>query len=47
LADNSNFGGGGGEMGVYDINGDVLTDVVSGTGHKAVAVKSAPLRSLP
>jgi hypothetical protein len=33
LADNRNFGGGGGEMGVYDVNGDGLTDVVSGSAH--------------
>jgi hypothetical protein len=33
FADNSNFGGGGGEMGVYDVNGDGLTDVVSGSAH--------------
>ena len=33
LADNSVFGGGGGEMGVYDVNGDGITDVVSGSAH--------------
>jgi hypothetical protein len=33
FADNSNFGGGGGEMGVYDVNGDGLADVVSGSAH--------------
>ena len=33
LADPAVFGSGGGEMGVYDVNGDGLTDVVAGTGH--------------
>ena len=27
------FGNGGGEMGVYDVNGDGLTDVVNGSAH--------------
>ena len=33
LADPAVFGSGGGEMGVYDINGDGLTDVVAGNAH--------------
>jgi hypothetical protein len=33
LADPAVFGSGGGEMGIYDVNGDGLTDVVAGTGH--------------
>jgi hypothetical protein len=33
LADPAVFGSGGGEMGVYDVNGDGLADVVAGTGH--------------
>jgi hypothetical protein len=33
LSDPAVFGSGGGEMGVYDINGDGLTDVVAGNAH--------------
>ena len=33
LADPAVFGSGGGEMGIYDANGDGLADVVAGTGH--------------
>jgi hypothetical protein len=33
LGDPSIFGSGGGEMGVYDVNGDGLTDVVAGSAH--------------
>jgi len=33
LGDPSVFGSGGGEMGVYDVNGDGLTDVVAGSAH--------------
>jgi hypothetical protein len=33
LSDPAVFGSGGGEMGVYDVNGDGLADVVAGTGH--------------
>jgi hypothetical protein len=33
LADPAVFGSGGGEMGVYDVNGDGLTDVVAGNAH--------------
>lgn len=33
FGNNGVFGNGGGEMGVYDINGDGLTDVVNGSAH--------------
>ncbi len=33
LGDPSIFGSGGGEMGVYDVNGDGLNDVVAGSAH--------------
>ncbi len=33
LGDPSVFGSGGGEMGVYDVNGDGLNDVVAGSAH--------------
>ncbi len=33
FGDNSTFGNGGGEMGVYDVNGDGLADVVAGNAH--------------
>jgi len=33
LGDPTIFGSGGGEMGVYDVNGDGLTDVVAGSAH--------------
>jgi hypothetical protein len=33
LGDPSTFGSGGGEMGVYDVNGDGLADVVAGSAH--------------
>ena len=33
FGDNSVFGSGGGEMGVYDVNGDGLPDVVTGSAH--------------
>src|SRR5205823_171152 len=33
FGDNVTFGNGGGEVGVYDVNGDGLTDVVMGQAH--------------
>lgn len=33
FGNNGVFGNGGGEMGVYDVNGDGLTDVVNGSAH--------------
>ena len=33
LGDSSVFGSGGGEMGVYDVNGDGVNDVVAGSAH--------------
>jgi hypothetical protein len=33
LGDPNVFGSGGGEMGVYDVNGDGLADVVAGSAH--------------
>jgi hypothetical protein len=33
FADSNIFGSGGGEMGVYDVNGDGLADVVAGSAH--------------
>ena len=33
LADPAVFGSGGGEMGIYDVNGDGLPDIVAGTAH--------------
>ena len=33
FGDNVTFGNGGGEMGVYDVYGDKLTDIVSGQAH--------------